>query len=720
MFWSWTVAFVLVCASAASEDEPDMEQREVFDPDLMIQRPLTLEEILGSRNFPGFLQKPVTVDYDLLFERADSDTTQKEVSLDSLGVPPQGLQMARPRSFVSTQPSVLFPPGQPSPDNLHAICTYSNHRPRYHFTDSGFSYFSRKGDAVNQLESWYSTCCHGNGTQQLQEAMLCCAKQAWEQSLSTYCEVESSIKTRQPECCKKTGGDRLSCFHKQAPNPTYMPFTEETGSSPKPETVFTFNPNTCHTSQPSPRSLTETNPSKPPKAAPGHSDISCRTGCSTSHNADSDTTQKEVSLDSLGVPPQGLPMARHPSFVRTKPSVLFPPGQPSPDNLHAICTYSNLRPRYPIYYFPKSDFGYLSRQDDAVNQVESWYSTCCHLNGTQQLQEAMLCCVKQAWEQSLSTYCEVESSIEIHQPECCMKMGRHRLSCFHKQAPNPTYMPFTEETGSSPNPETAFTFNPNTCHTSQPGPHGVRGNYPRKPSQAALRHSDISFPPGRPTSQNIELICSLLNRRPLYNPQCLPRTGYGWLARQSKAVNRLERGFKLCCERQKDVLACADRKWREVLDRFCDDEQKGTVRNSSCCGAEESEQRYTCFSSRAPHPAYDQELHFASDAPQAPTLGHICETHKIIKKKFPVPLPVQSFVSLCCSLPADQRTPCIQEKLVTHAERQCPASMPTSHTVSQKCCYSSSQNRHKCLSGLLMKAINKATKSTRFRKCPLS
>lgn len=100
---------------------------------------------------------------------------------------------------------------------------------------------------------------------------------------------------------------------------------------------------------------------------------------------------------------------------------------------------------------------------------------------------------------------------------------------------------------------------------SQPGPRIIRGEKLEKSPQAPPRDSNISFPPGRPTFDNIGLVCRLRKHRPLYTPKCLPRTGFGWLARQSKAVNRLERGFKHCCKGQEDVLPCAEGKVRSSV-----------------------------------------------------------------------------------------------------------------------------------------------------------
>ena len=93
-------------------------------------------------------------------------------------------------------------------------------------------------------------------------------------------------------------------------------------------------------------------------------------------------------------------------------------------------------------------------------------------------------------------------------------------------------------------------------------PRSIKDKRDREPLQAATSVADINFPPGRPSADNIQSVCRFGKLRPLYLPRCLPSTGYGWLARQSKAVNRLEKGFKHCCKGKKDVLSCADGKVR--------------------------------------------------------------------------------------------------------------------------------------------------------------
>lgn len=69
---------------------------------------------------------------------------------------------------------------------------------------------------------------------------------------------------------------------------------------------------------------------------------------------------------------------------------------------------------------------------------------------------------------------------------------------------------------------------------------------------------DVSFPPGRPSTDNIASLCQNQKLRPLYNIKCLPGSGYELLARKAKVINRIEKRFKQCCKRRQNVLPCAD------------------------------------------------------------------------------------------------------------------------------------------------------------------
>ncbi|XP_046906139.1 extracellular matrix protein 1-like isoform X2 [Hypomesus transpacificus] len=683
MGWSWAVAcslaFVLVFVRSESEESLEY-------PD-MLQRPLELWEMWDPIEFPDMLQREAPPHPDVIRavkERSRAVVAQIEVTPDLDADPiPQGGQALRPRSFgpPSHEDPLLqipFPPAQPSVDNLQAICFQDNRRPRYppsSLPQSGFGYLHRQAGAINRVESWYNECCQGNETQE-QEVKLCCVRQAWEENLKQYCEEEFSIKTSHYHCCKKQGEARLSCFRGEAPNPTY----QDVETLVQTEPGFTFDPNTCQ------RYAEKREASRLDGTALPQTSMTMDPG--TNGN------------------PQGRPMLDLPHS-----HVLFPPAQPSAHNLRAICFLGNRRPRYSA--LSSTGFGHLIEAGNAINRLESWYNECCQGNETQE-QEVKLCCVRQAWEKTLKQYCEENSMVNRKQPPCCMETGEEYLSCFRDNAPNPTY----QDVETLKKTEPVFTFDPNTCQRSVLGPRSIKDDRPREPLRATTQAADINFPPGRPSTDNIQSVCRFGKLRPLYLPRCLPSTGYGWLARQSKAVNRLEKGFKHCCKGKKEVLACADGKWREAMDRFCEEESQSS--GFSCCEMLQGDARYDCFSGRAPHPRYDRVLHSPQSALQELTLGHICGTHKIDKKN--VGFPVQTLVNRCCALPDNQRTTCVQDKLATMAKRLC-SSVKSSSSPAPRCCSSGSQDSpFSCFSGLIMDAVTQATRSPRVRKrkCPLS
>lgn len=92
-------------------------------------------------------------------------------------------------------------------------------------------------------------------------------------------------------------------------------------------------------------------------------------------------------------------------------------------------------------------------------------------------------------------------------------------------------------------------------------PKSVRGNRRKKVKEpSSSLKVDINFPPGRPHPDTINSLCKYQKLRPLYAVKCLPGQGYGWLARQAKTINRIEKGFKRCCKVNRNVLKCADDK----------------------------------------------------------------------------------------------------------------------------------------------------------------
>ncbi|CAK6949276.1 extracellular matrix protein 1-like [Scomber scombrus] len=145
------------------------------------------------------------------------------------------------------EPDVPFPPALPTAENLAAICHNGNGRPRYpdsFFPGSRFSHWKRRGNAINQMESWYSLCCSGQVAQQSSQ-ILCCAQQAWKQALSQFCVEEFSTMTRAYKCCREKGDAQWTCFDSELPNPNYDPTPGYTAPQLPLELGFTFNADAC-------------------------------------------------------------------------------------------------------------------------------------------------------------------------------------------------------------------------------------------------------------------------------------------------------------------------------------------------------------------------------------------------------------------------------------------------------------------------------------------
>uniref|UniRef100_A0A3P9D7K9 Extracellular matrix protein 1b n=1 Tax=Maylandia zebra TaxID=106582 RepID=A0A3P9D7K9_9CICH len=419
--------------------------------------------------------------------------------------------------------------------------------------------------------------------------------------------------------------------------------------------------------------------------------------CSTAKSAD------------CGLSPAGPPTVGPRSYSGPLPTtynVQFPLGRPTSENLQAICDYSDLRPRYPSSYFPDSGYGVDKLRASAVNNAEAWLSTCCKDNQTWE-REVTLCCATQAWELSVEKYCEEDLSIKHPWYHCCkINDNNKRLNCFSNDAPNPNYGP-TQGLPVEPLPSTAeFTFNPNTCQ---------RSLIERKTKKLSTpRAADISFPPGRPTADTIESVCHNQRLRPAYSIKCLPRSGYEMVALQAKTVNLIEKGFKSCCKNKKTKVNCADQKWREELNKFCLRENRGRV-NYPCCLNQSD--KYSCFQQMSPDPYYN-----VTSAHEEVSLNKICDTHKTIKKKFPVGFPLKDFVTQCCPLQEEEKTACSARLLEEMSQKLCASKRAVPSTV-RRCCKSSSQETPQCISKIIMSAITKATNFSSQKKrkrCPIS
>ncbi|XP_029299304.1 extracellular matrix protein 1 [Cottoperca gobio] len=152
--------------------------------------------------------------------------------------------MGETQKYYLEEPDVPFPPANPTVQNLDAICNQSQGRPRYpssFFPRSSVSHFRRRGNCINRMESWYSSCCSGQQSDQI----LCCTQQAWKQALTQFCVEEFSTMTNAYVCCVDSGDDRWECFDSELPNPNYDPTPGYTAPTVAEELGFIFNATAC-------------------------------------------------------------------------------------------------------------------------------------------------------------------------------------------------------------------------------------------------------------------------------------------------------------------------------------------------------------------------------------------------------------------------------------------------------------------------------------------
>ncbi|XP_047218031.1 extracellular matrix protein 1-like isoform X1 [Girardinichthys multiradiatus] len=419
--------------------------------------------------------------------------------------------------------------------------------------------------------------------------------------------------------------------------------------------------------------------------------------------------EKELSASEDKPPPRSWPSFGPRSFPPAPQyAVQFPLGQPTPDNIQAICVHADHRPRYPDSYFPPSGFGKQKRMATAVNNAESWFSTCCKGNETWGT-EGTLCCATQAWQHSVELFCEEDSSVKDRLYDCCRRTGVNRLSCFNDDAPNPSYKPTEELPVEAVGSVENFRFSQNTCPRSLMIPQRSSANKEKTElNPATSQKINIGFPPGRPTADNILSLCINQRLRPLYTTKCLPSSGYELLARQVKTINRLEKKFKQCCKK-KGALNCAEQKWREELNGYCSARNSGQV-DHQCC--QENDQ-HSCFQSISSDPLYN-----VASATEAPSLNNMCDA-QIINNRFPVGFQLKT---LCCPLSEQDRNTCFAQKLEQLSQSLCSSNKSASPAV-RRCCKLTPQEIPQCFSKNVMeaitKAINKGQKKKKNKICPI-
>ncbi|XP_053092843.1 extracellular matrix protein 1 [Pangasianodon hypophthalmus] len=590
--------------------------------------------------------------------------------------------------------SIPFPLARPTIENILAICRYSNLRPRYTedmLPKSGFGHLYRQASAVNQLESWFTMCC-SNDTQD-EGLTLCCAQQAWDKSLSNFCEEEFSIKTSHYHCCRKNGPAKWDCFEKEAPDPLYQPPGHQ-----EPNTIqgFAFNSSSCQKT-----SVSEIMPRPEMVTEP-----------STLRWAEQRIVIPPIPVSSGEEEVLWIASDYVSSPQSMRQSISFPLARPTTANILAICQYSNQRPRYLKERLPRSGFGYLHRQASAVNQLESWYTVCC-ANGPHD-DVLTLCCAQQAWEKSLSAFCEEEFTIKTNHYHCCKEDGPAKWDCFEKEASDTSYRPYGhEKLLKSSLGLQVFDFDHNRCQKTS-----ISGVDSIAMTERMVETLHINFPPGRPNSHNIAPICGFHKNRPRYVTSCLPRTGFEWFAHQLKAINGLERSFGQCCKKSKDLQACAERKWKEMVDKFCKAEEKIQVNQFECCKKQRGEEQYDCFSTAAPNPDYMVLNEYSLDIP--PSLDMFCVAYPHLQKMKHLPFTVDEMAEQCCILGRDKMSTCLQIQLNNLLDDACNAGNPSLAQVKRKCCKKNAKGHSKCLTKLLLDNIAKATRvKLNPRKCPI-
>ncbi|KYO21567.1 extracellular matrix protein 1 [Alligator mississippiensis] len=279
----------------------------------------------------------------------------------------------------------------------------------------------------------------------------------------------------------------------------------------------------------------------------------------------------------------------------------FPPAHPDTLTAAQLCAPGLTGPRYTD--LPKSSHAHLLRQANALASFDSAVKECCQ-------RPEPLGCAKQAWSDTLQSFCQDEFGVKTKPFHCCKQRGTAREQCFASDAPQP-----------QPQPE------------PQPQPHPVS-----------------SFPPGQPTSANLRNICQLARFR---TPGATD---------QANNIAILEREYRRCCQGNGN-LDCAHAAWRKAMARFC--KEKGAIKTliDPCCQVPLGERRDTCFARQAPYPNYDQGLRTLSLAPLTPQiLDILCGQHVLITKRKPVPDLIQALKKPCCSLQGNERVQCAERK----------------------------------------------------------
>lgn len=307
----------------------------------------------------------------------------------------------------------------------------------------------------------------------------------------------------------------------------------------------------------------------------------------------------------------------------------FPPGRPSPDNLKQICLPERQHVAYGPWNLPQTGYSHLSRQGEALNLLETGYSRCCRCRSDTN----RLDCLKLVWEDAMTQFCEAEFSVKTRPHLCCKQRGEERFSCFQKEAPRPDYL-----------------LRPCPIHQS-----GISSG------------TQLPFPPGLPTPDNVKNICLLRRFRSV--PRNLPATDA--IQRQLQALTQLETEFQRCC-RQGHNHTCTWKAWEDTLDGYCDRELAIKTHPHVCCHYPPSPARDECFAHLAPYPNYDRDILTVDLSRVTPSLmDHLCGNGRVLSKHKQIPGLIQNMTVRCCELPYPEQACCGEEEKLAFIEDLC-------------------------------------------------
>ncbi|XP_072500808.1 extracellular matrix protein 1 isoform X3 [Notamacropus eugenii] len=185
-------------------------------------------------------------------------------------------------------------------------------------------------------------------------------------------------------------------------------------------------------------------------------------------------------------------------------------------------------------------------------------------------------------------------------------------------------------------------------------------------------HRLDGFPPGRPSSDNINRICLSDRKLVVYGPWNLPQTGYSHLSRQGHALNFLETGYTRCCHLKTNRLDCAMAVWKDVLDTYCDEEMAVKTHQHTCCHFSSISARDNCFARHAPYPNYDRDILTIDLSRITPDImNQLCGHRKVLTKHKQIPGLIRNVTARCCKLPPSEQVFCAEEEKYAFIEDLC-------------------------------------------------